>query len=402
MNDALMMTSSPHIRSRESTRRIMADVIIALVPAVAWGAYFFGPRVLLVLLVAVASCVISEYVCRKIMKREITIGDLSAVVTGVLLALNLPPAIPLWIPAIGGIVAIVLIKQIFGGIGQNFMNPALGARVILLLSWTQHMTNWTNPSISAVADTVSYATQAADAISNATQVAETISAASQIADAASAATQIADAASTATQIADAVSSATSLTDAVSSATSLADAVSSATPLIYAKTGQDVIGGIAKPEYLDLFLGRVLGSIGEISVLVLLIGAAYLIIRKVISPSAPLSFIGTVALLSWIFGGSKPFTGDCLYHILAGGLVLGAFFMATDYSTSPVTEKGRIIMGVGCGIITVVIRLYSNYPEGVSFAIILMNLLVPLIDKYTIPRVFGSGALGGEGKIGRHS
>ncbi len=347
LNNILMMSSSPHIRSKESTRRIMADVIIALLPAVAWGTYYFGPRVLLVALVTVASCVISEFICEKIMKRDITIGDLSAVVTGVLLALNLPPAIPLWIAAIGGIIAIVLIKQIFGGIGQNFMNPALGARVILLLSWTQHMTNWTNPRMPAAADTVSNATPVADA--------------------------------------------------VSSATSVADAVSSATPLIYAKTGQDVLGGVARPEYLDLFLGRVLGSIGEISVLVLLIGAAYLLIRKVITLSIPLSYIGTVALLTWILGGDKPFTGDFLYHILAGSLILGAFFMATDYSTSPVMEKGRIIMGIGCGIITVVIRLYSNYPEGVSFAIILMNLLVPLIDKFTIPRAFG-----GESRIERHN
>ncbi|NLC68364.1 MAG: RnfABCDGE type electron transport complex subunit D [Clostridiaceae bacterium] len=362
-----MMSSSPHIRSKESTRRIMADVIIALLPAVAWGTYYFGPRVLLVALVTVASCVISEFICEKIMKRDITIGDLSAVVTGVLLALNLPPAIPLWIAAIGGIIAIVLIKQIFGGIGQNFMNPALGARVILLLSWTQHMTNWTNPRMPAAADTVSNATQVADAVS------------------------------TATQIADVAYSVSSVADAVSSATSVADAVSSATPLIYAKTGQDVLGGVARPEYLDLFLGRVLGSIGEISVLVLLIGAAYLLIRKVITLSIPLSYIGTVALLTWILGGDKPFTGDFLYHILAGSLILGAFFMATDYSTSPVMEKGRIIMGIGCGIITVVIRLYSNYPEGVSFAIILMNLLVPLIDKFTIPRAFG-----GESRIERHN
>jgi electron transport complex protein RnfD len=176
-----------------------------------------------------------------------------------------------------------------------------------------------------------------------------------------------------------------------------DVISSATPLIFVKKGISPLLSISKPEYIDLFLGRAAGSIGETSVLALLIGALYLIGRKVITPSLPLSFIGTVALLSWIFGGNILFTGDFLYHLLVGGLILGAFFMATDYSTSPVTEKGKIIMGIGCGIITVVLRLYSNYPEGVSFAIILMNLLVPLIDKLTIQKAFG-----GEIKIEQHT
>ena len=324
LDNILSVSSSPHIRSRSTTRRIMLDVIIALFPAIVSGVYFFGYRVLVVVIIAVASCVISEYASRKIMKKDITIGDLSAVVTGVLLALNLPPSIPLWIAAIGGVIAIVVVKQMFGGLGQNFMNPALGARVILMLSWTQHMTNWTNPKTP-------------------------------------------------------------------------DVISSATPLIFVKKGISTLLSISKPEYIDLFLGRAAGSIGETSVLALLIGALYLIGRKVITPSLPLSFIGTVALLSWIFGGNILFTGDFLYHLLVGGLILGAFFMATDYSTSPVTEKGKIIMGIGCGIITVVLRLYSNYPEGVSFAIILMNLLVPLIDKLTIQKAFG-----GEIKIEQHT
>ncbi|HOJ11231.1 MAG TPA: RnfABCDGE type electron transport complex subunit D [Clostridiales bacterium] len=322
MGNTLILSSSPHIRGRDTTQRIMIDVVIALVPAIISGVRFFGPRVLAVLLTTVVSCVLWEYLSEKAMKRRITISDFSAVVTGVLLALNLPPSIPLWIAAVGGFVAIVLIKQLFGGIGQNFMNPALGARVILMLSWTQQMTNWTNPLAP-------------------------------------------------------------------------DAVSSATPLAVLKKGHEIVD-MVRPDYLQFFLGHAVGSIGETSVLALLIGGLYLIYRKVISPVIPLSFIGSAALFGWIFGGNTPFTGDFLYHILAGGIILGAFFMATDYSTSPVTTKGRIIMGIGCGIITSIIRLYANYPEGVSFAILLMNVLTPMIDKYTIPATFG-----GEGKVGKH-
>ena len=323
LNNALLLSSSPHIRVKDTTQRIMIDVVIALVPAIISGIYFFGPRILAVIFTTVISCVISEYTARKVMKRDITISDFSAVVTGVLLALNLPPAIPLWIAAIGGAIAIIIIKQMFGGIGQNFMNPALGARIILLLSWTQQMTNWINPKAP-------------------------------------------------------------------------DVISSATPLIFLKKGQEIMEGINKPPYVEFFLGHAVGSIGETSVLALLLGGAYLLYRKVISPAIPLSFIASVALFSWVFGGSTPFTGDFLYHVLAGGITLGAFFMATDYSTSPVTTKGKIIMGIGCGVITTVIRLYANYPEGVSFAIILMNIFVPLIDKYTIPKSFG---FGGESKVG---
>lgn len=315
MDNALILSSSPHIRGKDTTRRIMIDVIIALLPAIISGIYFFGTRVLAVILVTVASCILSEYAAQKVMKRKVTVADFSAVVTGVLLALNLPPGIPFWIAIIGGAIAIIIVKQMFGGIGQNFMNPALGARVVLLLSWTQQMTNWINPSAP-------------------------------------------------------------------------DTVSSATPLIFLKKGQEIVEGLSKPAYANFFLGHAVGSIGETSVLALLIGGIYLIYKKVISPTIPFSFIASAALFSWVFGGDTLFTGDFLYHILAGGIVLGAFFMATDYSTSPVTTIGRIIMGTGCGIVTTVIRLYANYPEGVSFAIILMNILVPLIDKYTVPKSFG--------------
>ena len=311
MENTLNLSSSPHITGKDTTRRIMIDVVIALIPAVISGVYFFGARVLAVVLTSVISCVLWEYISRKVMKRSVTIADFSAVVTGILLALNLPPSIPLWIAAVGGFVAIVIIKQLFGGLGQN---PALGARVILMLSWTQQMTNWANPATP-------------------------------------------------------------------------DVISAATPLVALKKGQEIIETI-RPDYLEFFLGHALGSIGETSVLALLIGGLYLIYRKVISPVIPLSFIGSAALLVFIFGGDNPFTGDFVYHILAGGIILGSFFMATDYSTSPVTTKGKIIMGIGCGIITSVIRLYANYPEGVSFAILLMNVLTPMIDKFTVPTSFG--------------
>jgi electron transport complex protein RnfD len=314
LESTLLVSSSPHLRDRVTTRRIMMDVVIALIPASAFGIYFFGVRALMVIITTVLSCVVSEYITRKLMKRDSAIEDFSAVVTGVLLALNLPPTIPLWIAAVGGAVAIVIVKQLFGGIGQNFMNPALGARVFLLLGYTQSMTKWIIPG----------------------------------------------------QL---------------------DAVSSATPLALIKRGTETVEGVL-PGYWDLFIGNVGGCIGETSVLALLIGAAYLFYRKVITPEIPLTFIGTAALLTWIFGGEGLFTGNALYHVLSGGLIIGAFFMATDYSTSPITTKGKIIMGAGCGLITVVIRLFANYPEGVSFAIILMNVLVPLIDRFTIPKSFG--------------
>ncbi len=310
MENQFIMSSSPHLRHKDTTSRIMLDVTIALLPAAAAGIWFFGIRALLVVAVTVTACVLSEYAARRIMKREQTIKDYSAVVTGVLLALNLPPTIPLWIAAAGSIIAIVIIKQLFGGIGQNFMNPALGTRVILTISWPVQMTDWVNPGV--------------------------------------------------------------------------DSVSSATPLAY--LSGEAVG--QAPSYMDMFIGNIGGCIGETSALALLVGAAYLLFRRVITLHIPLSFVGALALFAWIFGGDKPFTGDFVFHILAGGLVLGAFFMATDYSSSPITPKGRIIMGIGCGFLSAVIRIYTNYPGGVSFAIILMNIAVPLIDRYTIPRSFG--------------
>jgi len=300
------VSSSPHIKSNDSVQGIMRDVIIALIPAIFAGIYFFGIQAFLVTLVSVLSCIAAEALWQKLTHRKITIGDLSAVVTGLLLAFNMPAAVPLWLPAIGGFFAIIIVKQFFGGIGQNIMNPALAARAFLLASWPVHMTNWT-----------------------------------------------------------------------------VDGIASATPLALLKSGSDAL-----PSLMNVFVGNIGGCIGDTSVLALLIGAAYLLYRKIISWHTPVAFIGSVFILTLILGRDGLMTGNALYEICTGGLILGAFFMATDYSTSPMTKKGQVIFGLGCGVLTTVIRLYGGYPEGVSYAILIMSLFVPFIDKFTAPRIFG--------------
>jgi len=300
------VSSSPHIKSNDSVQGIMRDVIIALIPATFAGIYFFGMQAFLVTLVSVISCIAAEALWQKLTHRKITIRDLSAVVTGLLLAFNLPAAVPLWLPAIGGFFAIIIVKQFFGGIGQNIMNPALAARAFLLASWPVHMTNFT-----------------------------------------------------------------------------VDGVSSATALAILKTGGDKL-----PSLMNIFIGNVGGCIGETSVLALLIGGAYLIYRKVISWHIPVTFIGSTFILTFILGRHGLMTGDALYEIFAGGLILGSIFMATDYTTSPFNKKGQVIFGVGCGILTTIIRLYGGYSEGVSYSILIMSLFVPFIDKFTALRVFG--------------
>lgn len=309
-NTIFRVTSSPHIRSGETTQRIMLDVIIALLPALAAGIYYFGMRSLFVTLVSVAFAVITEFVMQKILKRPVTINDLSAVVTGILLAFNVPSTAPLWMVAIGAIFAIAVAKHCFGGLGHNFINPALAARAMLLASWPVRMTSsaFVSPGI--------------------------------------------------------------------------DAVSTATPLEALSLGTTE----NLPSLMDLFIGNVAGCIGETSALALLIGGLYLIYRGVISFTIPVTYIGTVAILSFIFGGFSPYIA--VYHVLAGGLFLGAIFMATDYSSSPMTKKGQVIMGIGAGILTALIRFYGAYPEGVSYSILLMNVATPLIDRFTMPRKFG--------------
>ncbi len=312
----LIVSPSPHDENYTNTSNIMLNVCIALLPALIAGCIFFGPRAALVTVVCVISAVISEYLCRRLMKRDNTIRDLSAVVTGLILAFNLPVTVPLWTAALGSFIAIVIVKQLFGGLGQNFANPALTARIALMVSFPSAMSKWVLPF----------------------QWKEN-----------------------------------------------ADVITSATPLVLRGMSSDELAGIKQelPSYLDLFLGNTGGCLGETSALALLIGGLYLIARRIINPAAPVTFIGTLALLSLISGN------DPIYEILAGGVFLGAFFMATDYATTPITTKGKIVFGIGCGIITFIIRHYASLPEGVSFAILLMNILTPYIERYTRPNVFGA-------------
>ncbi|MCA0383988.1 MAG: RnfABCDGE type electron transport complex subunit D [Firmicutes bacterium] len=308
MENRLFVSSSPHIRSSETTQRIMRDVTIALLPAAAYGVYNFGLRALVVLVLSVVSAIAAEAMCQKIRKQALTINDYSAIVTGLLLGMNLPSEVPYWIPVVGSFFAIAIVKQAFGGLGHNFINPALAARAMLVASWPVQMTTWTPVT--------------------------------------------------------------------------PDAVSSATALGIIKEGLDV----PLPSLFDLFIGKMGGCIGETSALLLLLGAAYLLYRGVISIKIPGIYIGTFTLLTLLITGFD--VQLTLVHILSGGLILGAFFMATDYASSPITPKGQIIYAVGMGLLTVVIRFYGGYPEGVSYSILLMNVAAPLIDKYTKPRVFG--------------
>lgn len=297
----LKVSASPHITSSMTTQKVMLYVIIALLPSLVTGIVMFGIKALILTLVCIAGSVAMEGLCRIIMKREQTITDLSAAVTGMLLAMNLPPELPLWQALIGCFVAVVIAKQLFGGLGQNFANPAILGRIVLMLSFTSNMTSWT-----------------------ATKFME------------------------------------------------GDAVTGATPLVSENA-----------SYTDLLIGNTKGCIGEVCAIGLIIGGLFLIFTKIISPAAPIAFIGSVAVLELIVGN------DPLYHILSGGLLLGAFFMATDYVTTPITAKGKFIFGLGCGIITFIIREYGGYPEGVSFSILLMNILTPYIDVFTAPKIIGA-------------
>ena len=309
MENKLIVSSSPHLSGTVKTRNIMLDVIIALIPALIASVVYFGVRALIVVCVTVASCVIAEYICRRVMKRPVTIGDYSAVVTGMLLAFNLPVGIPLWIAAVGGVVAIVVVKQMFGGLGHNFANPAITARIILMTSFPVRMTTWVAP--------YSYITL--------------------------------------------------------------DTTATASPLALIESGN--VAGL--PTYTQMFLGERAGCLGETCILALIIGGVYLIARKVIAPTIPVVFIGTVFIMTALLGQ------DPLMQILSGGLFLGAIFMATDYVTSPLTTKGKVIYAIGCGVITTLIRLFGSLPEGVSFSILLMNILTPHIENLTAPKPFGT-------------
>lgn len=315
----LVVSASPHLRSGATTTKIMLDVIIALIPALIASVIIFGPRSLAVAATTVISAVLSEFLARKAMKRPNTTGDLSAVVTGLLLAFNLPVGVPLWIAALGSVTAIVVVKQFFGGIGQNFANPAITARIILLISFAKAMGAWTSP--------LSWKT-----------------------------------------------------GAISTATPLADVAA---------------GNFEKlPSLVETFLGLRGGCLGETCVPALILGGIYLIARKVISPVIPFSFLGSAAVIMLIAGKGDP--KFVAYQLMGGGMILGAVFMATDYTTSPINARGRFVFGVGCGVLTSLIRLFGSLPEGVSFAILIMNLLVPLIETATAPKPFGT--LGKEKKV----
>lgn len=307
--DKLIVSSSPHFHGKRTTQNIMLDVIIGLAPAMIASVVIFGFRSMVVIVTTVAACVLSEYLSRRVMKRPQTVGDLSCVVTGILLALNLPVTISPLIAAFGGVIAIVVVKQMFGGIGQNFVNPALTARIILMNSFPAKMTHWTS---------------AFDYSAN------------------------------------------------------ADAVTTATPLV--SFWQN--GGEGSPTFLQLFLGTHGGCLGETCALAILIGGVYLIVRKVISPVIPVTYLVTAAALSALLGRNP------LVDLLSGGLMLGAFFMATDYTTSPLYFKGRMVFAIGCGVLTVLIREFGSLPEGVSYSIVLMNILTPLIERAFKPRSFG--------------
>ena len=299
----MISSVSPHFHSPRTTQKIMLDVIIALTPAMIASVILFGLRSLLVIVDCVAVCIACEWGFEKLCKKENTVSDLSAVVTGVILALNLPVDVPLWQAALGSVIAIVVVKQLFGGIGQNFANPAATARIILMTAFSGTMTSWAVPQAFNM---------------------------------------------------------------------LPDATSGATPLAMIAKGETA----NLPSYLDMFLGNTGGCLGETSALALVLGGCYLLARRVITWHTPVAFIGTVALMSLVCGK------DVLAQVLSGGLIIAAFFMATDYSSTPATKWGKIIFGVGCGLITILIRFWGNFPEGVSFSLLIMNILTPYIDKLT--------------------
>lgn len=323
-NLKLIASSSPHIRSNENTRSIMLDVIIAMLPALAMSVYVFGFRALMLTLVSVAACLFWEWGYRAVMKKSMAIGDLSAVVTGMLLAFVCPSNLPYWVIIIGAFFAIVVVKQLYGGIGCNFLNPALAGRAILLASYATAMTTWAAPGTRAAVFG-----------------------------------------------------------------SAADVTTAATPMAIMKEGNfaDLMNTYS---ISDMFIGHVGGSLGEVSALMLLLGGIYLLIRKVISWHIPVAYIATVAVICLISApeGVSAMT-YMTYNVFGGGLMLGAIFMATDYATSPVTKPGQIIFGIGCGLLTVFIRRFGSYPEGVCYSILIMNCCTWLLDKYIRPTIYGA-------------
>ncbi len=350
-----LIKPAPQIHHRDSTARIMWTVVLCLAPAGLWGIYVFGPRVLAVLGVSILAAVLAEYVMARALGKETTIGDGSAFLTGLLIGFNLPPSIPYYIPILASLFAIVVVKWTFGGLGQNWMNPALAGRVFVFFSWTGQMTNWSMPRTMDVADTVSSASVLGFLKTGLLDY------------------QGADRGP--------------LAFLHSSGYPQSSMDLRVTEWLQGIFGEGVLGG-----YWDLFVGNVPGCIGEVSALLLLLGAAYLFYKKIITWEIPVAYILSFSLLIWIFGGFRYnagfFSGNILFHLLSGGLILGVFYMATDMVTSPLTSKGMLIFGVGAGFLTFLIRIYGSFPEGVSLAIILMNIFVPMINRYTRGPIFG--------------
>lgn len=310
MEQTMKISSSPHIRDKETTTNIMGQVIVFLMPATIFGIYNFGVPALLTVLITVISCVVFEAGFQKLLGLKVTVKDLSAALTGLLLALNLPPEVPFWLPVLGSFFAIIVVKQLFGGLGQNFMNPALGARCFLLISFTGRMTAFTY-----------------------------------------------------------------------------DAVTTATPLADLKAGESV-------DVMSMFLGTTAGTIGETSALALLIGGIFLLMRRIINYRIPVFYIGSFTIFILIYSlasGRGLDLSFVLAHLFGGGFMLGAFFMATDYVTSPITPNGKVVFGILLGLLTFLFRIFGGSTEGVSYAIIISNLLVPLIERVTVPKAFGKGA-----------
>ncbi|MEX1378278.1 MAG: RnfABCDGE type electron transport complex subunit D [Eubacteriales bacterium] len=309
MSTKLFVSSSPHVFAKQDTQNIMFDVLIALLPACGVGIYFFGAKAALIIALATFSAVFTEWVILKAFNRPGSIKDLSAAVTGLLLGMNLSVGVPWWVAVLGSVFAIAIVKQPFGGLGHNFVNPALAGRVFLVACWPVAMTTWVNPGT-------------------------------------------------------------------------VDTISSATPMAMLKAGEAVSGSFL----MNLAVGNAAGCIGEASAIALLAGGIYLFAKRIIRWRIPITYMVTVFVLSFLLGGMDYMVS--LAHLLGGGLMLGAIYMATDYTTSPVTPRGQLMMGIGCGIMTVLIRLYSNSAEGVSLSILLMNVCVPLIDRLTKPKIFG--------------
>jgi len=360
-----LITVSPQIHARTSTARIMWTVVLCLAPAGIWSIWIYGARVLAVLAVSLAAALAGEAAAARILGRRFTLGDGSAFLTGLLIAYNVPAAVPLYIPAVASLFAILVVKWTFGGLGSNWMNPALAGRAFVFFSWTGGMTRWTlTRQLAGGADMVTGASPLG---------------------------------AVKTGIMDFTGHASGSIDFLNQAGYKATEISGGIAGWFSQT----LGWHTEPLSWDLFLGFIPGSLGEVSALLLIIGGLVLLGKKIITWEIPAAYLGSFLLLIWIFGGNRFgngfFSGDILFHLFSGGVILGALFMATDMATSPLTRKGMLIYGAGCGFLTFLIRIYGSFPEGVSLAIILMNIFVPMINRYTGPVRFGVVKAKGEDK-----